>query len=87
MKHWRWKRWENRIPALIPSTLRQICYRSVRRRDVDLNPAVQYLRPILQQYTRELCQLAGRDFPEWTTLYDRCNARPEFEPALADWLS
>jgi hypothetical protein len=71
MKHWRWKRIEPSLPVSIPKALRRFTYREIERRAVDTESAVQYLRPILQRHTRELSDLLGRDFPEWTTLYDQ----------------
>lgn len=68
LKHWRWRVIEKRLPGAVPVWLRRAAYRQVDKRSVDREPAVRYLRPILQEDVRRLSALAGRDFPEWTTL-------------------
>lgn len=74
MKHWRWKKYEPRMPELIPRQLRQAAYRPVVKSQVDRRPAVEYLRPILQAHTKTLQQLLHREFPEWTMLYPPADA-------------
>jgi hypothetical protein len=68
-KHWRWKQVKRRLPAAIPAALERATYRPIDKARVDARPAVEYLRPILREHTRELAALTGRDFSEWTTLF------------------
>lgn len=69
IKHGRWKRLEARLPASVPSLIRRLTYRQVARSDVETAAAIELIRPSLQAQTRELSELLGREFPEWTTLY------------------
>lgn len=61
------------IGPMVPKRIRALGNRlsehSVDRSKVDMAGAIEYLRPLLQAETRELTQLLGREFPEWTTLY------------------
>ena len=65
--------WEG-IKKIVPPSARQSAIKSLSRpveRDMsEVNRTIDYLRPIQQKQTVELCQLLGRQFPEWTTLYD-----------------
>jgi hypothetical protein len=45
--------------------------RKIDRSCVDTSEVAQYLRPLQQMRTKELTNLLGREFPEWTTLYGR----------------
>lgn len=57
------------IPKFITDRLRKLT--KPVKRDMNQAPeAIAYLRPILQQQTKELTQLLNRQFPEWTTLYN-----------------
>lgn len=64
--------WEA-LKRIIPSEVRagaiKTLSRPVERDFSDINQAIDYLRPIQQLQTEELCQLLNRQFPEWTTLY------------------
>ena len=64
--------WEG-IKKIVPPSARQSAIKSLSRpveRDMsEVNRTIDYLRPIQQKQTVELCQLLGRQFPEWTTLY------------------
>jgi hypothetical protein len=58
------------IPKFITDRLRKLT--KPVKRDMNQAPeAIAYLRPILQQQTKELTQLLNRQFPEWKTLYQR----------------
>lgn len=69
MKHWRWKRVEPKLPKFIPTCLRSITYRKVDKIDVDIRPAIGYLRSVLTKKNDYLVKLLGRTFPKWSTLY------------------
>jgi len=60
------------IKRIMSSQLRQRVIKLLSRpveRDLSyVEATIDYLRPI-QQQTEELCQLLGRQFPEWRTLY------------------
>jgi hypothetical protein len=68
LKSWRWQRLATYLPRSVTPLLERFTYKTIARKAVDCTPAVRYLRPILQGYTRELSELLGREFPEWTTL-------------------
>ena len=59
--------------ALLPNSIknygRQTVSREINRLDVDVEPVVQFLRPLQQEQTKELSALTGRSFREWKTLY------------------
>jgi hypothetical protein len=83
-KHWRWKLWEPGLPSFIPRLVERAAYHTIERKAVNCQPAIDYLRPILQRYTRDLSSLLGREFPEWRTLFpgasttrngDRCDIK------------
>jgi hypothetical protein len=69
IKGWRWPGLHARTPRWLLSRLDRLAHRSIHRSEVDPEPATAYLRPILQDATRELEDIMGRKFPEWTTLY------------------
>lgn len=73
LSHLRGGRVWDTLKRLTPPRLRQQALRTLSRpvaRDTSqLAAAVDYLRPIQQRQTAELCELLGREFPEWTTLY------------------
>lgn len=75
-KHWKWKRVEPRFPAAVRGMLDWMTYKPIRRRDVDMEPAIRHLRPILQKRIGELSELIGREFPEWTTLFPAMDSQP-----------
>jgi hypothetical protein len=74
MEGWRWNQIKNYLPGSLPKLLERGVYRTVRREDADLRPAVRFLRPMLQEYTQALASMVGREFPEWTTLYEPLDA-------------
>jgi len=59
----------------VPDFVRRIGVRMVTRKiyrpNVDTSEVVRYLRPLQRMQTKELEQLLGREFPEWTTLNPR----------------
>ena len=62
------------ITKLLPKSLSNNIRKLTKpvKRDMSQAPdAIAYLRPILLQQTEELCQLLDRQFPEWTTLYQK----------------
>ena len=58
------------LPQSLSANIRKLT-RPVKRDMSQAPAAIAYLRPILLKQTEELCQLLDRQFPEWTTLYDR----------------
>jgi hypothetical protein len=71
LKHWRWKRLEQRLPDSVPQTLRRLAYRPVDREAVPVGEAIDYLRDILQPKARELATVLGREFPIWKTTFPK----------------
>jgi hypothetical protein len=84
LKHWRWRRVARFVPGFVPHLLEGVTYREVSRREADVHGAVQYLRPLFQQYTRDLERLTGRSFPEWRTLYG-VSEPPQAEGSPGSW--
>lgn len=80
LNHWRWKRVGRHLPSFVPGFIERLTYRSIRRADVDVLPAVEYLRPILEEHTRELGDLLGRDFRS----YWPASPRNRNEPAVLE---
>lgn len=64
--------WEH-VGPLVPAKLRQfgvsLVEKPIARKDVDVSDVIAYLRPIQQEQTLKLVELAGREFPEWKTLH------------------
>ena len=63
----------DRVGNLCPKPLRELGVRMVqrklRRSEVDVSEAENYLRPILTRQTEELSAMLGREFKEWRRLY------------------
>ena len=61
------------VGPLVPSALRKTAVamveREIFRREVDLGPAIAWLRPRQQPQVRTLEAILDRTFPEWTTLW------------------
>jgi hypothetical protein len=66
--HWRWCQFSQKYPVAAQTMTRAMCRRIDRKR-FDDEVVKTYLRPIQRAQTRELVDLVGREFPEWTTLY------------------
>jgi hypothetical protein len=64
-----WNAVGSNVPASIRRLARNFSERDLARDEVDRTDVEQYLRHIQIPQTRELAQLLGREFPEWTTLY------------------
>lgn len=66
--------WKRRVRRWVPQTARRrlydVLFRPFDPRSVDAEDVIRKIRPTLLDYTQELEVLLGRDFPEWTTLYD-----------------
>jgi hypothetical protein len=64
----------------IPQGLRrlgtQLTRRRVKRREVEVDAVREFLRPIQAEQTRQLSELLGRPFPEWTALDGAPVVRP-----------
>jgi hypothetical protein len=82
LKHWRLHGWLGaRAAQALQSWMSPLVYRTVIRANVDVERAIEHLRPILQERTQVLCDLLGRTFPIWTTLYG--DAAPRSAGAVA----
>ncbi len=64
-----WEALKRIVPSPVRASAIKTLSRPVERDFSDVARAIDYLRPIQQQQTAELCQLLNRQFPEWTTLY------------------
>jgi hypothetical protein len=70
VRYWRhWHRVRRLIPRPVLSVGRWLAERRRDRSALDIGPAVDYLRPMQLAELRELTELLGRDFPEWTRLH------------------
>ena len=65
-----WSSFTRMIPRSVTDKIRKLT-RPVKRDMSQASEAFAYLRPILLKQTAELSQLLNRQFPEWTTLYNR----------------
>jgi len=77
LKGYRWKSVERFVPGFVARALEGLTHRTTDCRQADLRAAVDYVRPILQEHTRELIPLIGRELPEWETL----SVQPAFSQA------
>jgi hypothetical protein len=69
-KHWRVRAVAERCPKVLRRLLQRLVYRRVNRSDVDVEPAIDHLRSVLQPKTRRFEQAVGRDFPQWRWLWN-----------------
>jgi hypothetical protein len=78
LQHLRQSRPFRLLTPYLPQAVRQravrLATRRVRRDTVDTSDVKTFLRSIQQIQTEALVRLAGREFPEWTTLYGRDTA-------------
>jgi hypothetical protein len=63
-----WARLCPYVPAAVRTQLAKLAVRNVRAHEISMASVMQYLRPMQRAQTRELSQLLGRSFPEWTSL-------------------
>jgi len=64
-----WDRVHRFFPASLKGLGNKMATRDVVRKEQPVRPAIVYLRPRLQAQVEPLCELLGRSFPEWTTLF------------------
>lgn len=61
------------ISPLVPRSLRKVgtslAVGDTEKDQAKEEQAINYLRPILQERTKKLTELLGKEFPEWVTLY------------------
>lgn len=57
------------IPLPFRRLAQRLTTRDIRRKCVDMEEVLKFLRPIQKSQTKQLAQLLGREFPEWTRLY------------------
>lgn len=58
------------LPTAVRGAAKRLTSVRVDRRTVDPSPVVEFLRPIQRRQTQELTDMIGRDFSEWTTLFE-----------------
>jgi hypothetical protein len=68
-RHYLWRASISLVPRSIRNYSRQRFARKVNRSDVDVEPVIQYLRPLQREQTKELSALTRRNFHEWMTLF------------------
>lgn len=56
------------VPKSLRALGRRAAYKHVDRSAVPTHDVVEYLRPIQLKQVHELCDLVGREFPEWKTV-------------------
>lgn len=69
-----WKAAKRVIPATLRQQAIKVLSRPVTRDESRVADTVEYLRPIQREQTNELCDMLGRQFPEWTTLYGEADS-------------
>jgi len=69
-----WKAAKRVIPATLRQQAIKVLSRPVTRDESRVADTIQYLRPIQREQTSELCEMLGRQFPEWTTLYGEADS-------------
>lgn len=82
-----YRRVERFVPAPVRKLGTRLAERQVTAADVYVRDVQDYLRPRMQAQTEELCELLGRRFPEWTTLYgsERVGAPRSPRPRALAW--
>jgi len=63
-----WDRVGPQIPPAIRRFGRRLAVAPIDRSEVSDDTAIEWLRPRQREQTAELCELLGRQFPEWSTL-------------------
>jgi hypothetical protein len=58
------------LPIAIRGAAKRLTSVRVARRTIDATSVVDFLRPIQRRQSQELIDMIGRDFPEWTTLFE-----------------
>ncbi|HEV2441157.1 MAG TPA: sulfotransferase [Steroidobacteraceae bacterium] len=64
-----YRRLEPFVPVPARKLGARLAERAIVAADVDVRGVAAYLRPRMREQTQELCELLGRRFPEWKTLY------------------
>lgn len=67
--HWRVQRAIGRTPICVRDAVRRLTCELVDRNDTDISNSVAHLRRELIVPTKRFCEMLGRSFPEWTTLF------------------
>jgi hypothetical protein len=73
------------LPAVIRERAKRLTSTLVDRRTVDSSPVLDLLRPIQRRQTEDLSDMIGRDFPEWTTLFE--TSQPQKMTPISDEVS
>lgn len=58
------------LPTVIRGVAKRLTSVRVARRTIDPSPVIDFLRPIQRRQSQELTDMIGREFPEWTTLFE-----------------
>ncbi|MHB8812892.1 MAG: sulfotransferase family protein [Steroidobacteraceae bacterium] len=78
-----------RLEPFVPGPARKLGARLAERPiiagGIDVRGVAAYLRPRMQEQTQELCELLGRNFREWKTLYAPEEARGSHAPSPTCW--
>lgn len=69
-----WRAAKRVIPAALRQHAIKVLSRPVPRDESRVADTIEYLRPIQREQTSELCEMLGRQFPEWTTLYGEADS-------------
>lgn len=65
-----WDKLSRFVPKPVRTLGSKMAVREYDRSSQPLEPVIEYLRPSQLEHTEQLTGLLGREFPEWTTLYD-----------------
>lgn len=68
------------VPRPIRALGNRLSVKTVKRKNVQVDKVMEFLRPIQQNQTSELADLLGRGFTEWTTLYGTNNLKLRARP-------
>jgi hypothetical protein len=70
------------VPQFVRRAGRSLVEKEVHRASLEIGKVIDFLRPIQLEETRRLCELVGREFPEWSTLFEGAHVYSGETPAL-----
>lgn len=76
LQGWRWQTWAPGLTQTLRQGLERVAFRQVDRAKVDVRHAMEYLRQRLLPRVAALERLSGREYPQWTTLYEMGRHEP-----------
>jgi hypothetical protein len=56
------------VPGSLRSVGKRLSQKEIDRASIPVDKVVEFLRPTQQEQTQALCEMLGRNFPEWKTL-------------------